>query len=308
MTRKVQKGPSERIAHHLSALAAANTTRAGDQQRNRRAAAPRAFGDHRQERRRIGDLHQPVDVAGRLHAAARPLRAFVAAARRASTSMKAKTTTNRTTSDTRPPSLQVTSRAYARSQSPARAMTARRTPGASRAANAAASMPRGEATSARSARLKRHFPANSRRRSAASRAWTPVHPCSSACSAAVRRQLAAADREAQAVAGHRIDEPRRVAGEQQSIDGRARRRRPPADRGRPAALPGARRQTGRAASDRPRARASAAPWGPRSARSPAARRSHEADVGQSAGHRRDADVAIRRTCISPKHDVQRRAR
>src|SRR5206468_249779 len=57
-------------------------------------------------------------------------------------------------------------------------------PGASRVATAAASMARADDTSARSTRLKRHFDMNARRRSPASRAWTPVQPCSSACNAA----------------------------------------------------------------------------------------------------------------------------
>ena len=36
------------------------------------------------------------------------------------------------------------------------------------------------------------------------------------------RQLAASEREAQAVAGHGIDEPGSIAGEQQPVDGRRR--------------------------------------------------------------------------------------
>ncbi len=87
-----------------------------------------------------------------------------------------------------------------------------------RAPIAAASTANGEATSARSPRLNRHLPPNARRRSAARSAWTPAHPRASACNAGRGRQFSAVNREAQSVAGHRIDEAGRVAREQQAVD------------------------------------------------------------------------------------------
>ena len=87
-------------------------------------------------------------------------------------------------------------------------------PSSARAASAAAARARGEPTSARSARLMRHLPANSRR-SAARGAANGRHAGLELAQRGLRGELAAAKREPQAVARHRIDEPRGVAGQQQ---------------------------------------------------------------------------------------------
>ena len=93
-------------------------------------------------------------------------------------------------------------------------------------------------------------------------------------------QLAAAHREAQAVAGHRIDEAGGVAGQQQAVDRGASRTRPPAARARPAA------RRSRAPAKRSRSSGSRASSRVSSARGIAKRRvarprrPHETDVGR----------------------------
>ena len=120
MTRNVQEGPSDRIAHHLSVLAAAKRTRPASEQR--RSAADRALGDHRQKDRGIRDLHHPVHVAGRLDAAARALRPLVG--RRASRLDQHRQKDDRGNQDGHQ-----TGHDADRSQSPACVITACRTPG-----------------------------------------------------------------------------------------------------------------------------------------------------------------------------------
>ena len=79
MTRKVQNGPEREDRPPLERLGGGEDDRAGDAERPRRRAPHRAFGEHRQERRRdTTTLHQRIDVAGRLDAAARALGALVA--------------------------------------------------------------------------------------------------------------------------------------------------------------------------------------------------------------------------------------
>ena len=87
-------------------------------------------------------------------------------------------------------------------------MTEWNTPGATRAPSAAASTPRGDDTSVRSARLKRHFPANGK-------PLVDAGPSVLERLASRRgREFGAVNREPEAVAGHRIDEAGGVAGEQ----------------------------------------------------------------------------------------------
>ena len=104
-------------------------------------------------------------------------------------------------------------------------------------------------------------------------------------------QLAAADREAQAVAGHRIDEPGRVAGEQQPVD---RGAASTSTASGPSTTGGPREprvgERGRAAADRARSSRASSAAGSRSSASPGRDGLDEADVGQAAGNRRDADV------------------
>ena len=167
------------------------------------------------------------------------------------------------------------------SQSPACSMTRRSAAGTTRAPMAATSTARGEATRARSARLKRHFWLNSARR-AARRSWTPVQPCSSGTAARPRRRSSPPRiGEAQAVAGHRIDEARGIAGEQQPVHAGARRRRRRAVRARPAD---------------PRARASAARSRSSGSRS-SSRESSAAGSRSSASPGRDGRT--RQTLVSP---------
>ncbi len=90
--------------------------------------------------------------------------------------------------------------------------------GATVAATAAPLTPRGDATSNRSARLNRHFAAESGlslRREIQMRA-IDRRAARQDVEGDRRGQLGAREREVQAVAGHRIDEPGRVAGEQQA--------------------------------------------------------------------------------------------
>ena len=78
MTRKVQNGPSETIAHHFSAFAAAKSSAPGEHDDEAAGrSAQRALDEHQQERAGIGDAHEPVDVAGGLDAAPRALAALV---------------------------------------------------------------------------------------------------------------------------------------------------------------------------------------------------------------------------------------
>ena len=301
MTRKVQKGPSERIAHHLSALAAAKTAAPATSERP--AAAPPRHAPSASIARNaagIDELHQRVDVVGRLDAAARALRALVArprgALRRAS---EPKTDDDDAGSGTLRASagLPVT---RPTSQSPARAMTARSTPGARRAATAAAST----AARRRHERAQRAIepPLAARRRGAvAPRAarGRRVHPCASACSAACAASSPprTAKRRPSPVIGS-MNPAASPASSRPSIGGAARRRRP-ADRARPAARRAARRRSGRAAADRAASSRVSSAAGSRERRRRRARRPHQADVRQAARHRRDADVAAARTCISP---------
>ena len=106
-----------------------------------------------------------------------------------------------------------------------------------------------------------------------------------------RGQLAAVNREAQAVAGHRIDEAGRVAGEQQTVD-RGRRDvdgERPEDDGRHGEAGG-----GGAVGEQRVARKFAKQERGRVGELgvSGAGRSDEADVGQPTRHRRDADVVI----------------
>ncbi len=183
-------------------------------------------------------------------------------------------------------------------------------PGAMRAPAAAARTPAGDATSERSARLKRHFDANSRRLAAASRACTPVHPCASASSAAAAASSAAADGKAQSVAGHRIDESGGVAREQQPLDVVAHdvdRERTEHDRvpdRRAAAEPVTQ---GRLRADRvakqPRRIAEIAGPRRRSGQVAARPRQHQADVADASPDRRHPDVAA----AADVHLAERRA-
>ena len=79
----------------------------------------------------------------------------------------------------------------------------------------------GDATSARSARFIRHFPRNScSRRAASARALARL--TSSRLDRRGRSQFGAPEREAQTIAGHRIDESGRIADRQQARHTRAR--------------------------------------------------------------------------------------
>ena len=177
MTRNVHAWPSARIAHHFSALASANTVAPMATAETRGAAAHHAFGQHREKRAGIGDLHDRVDVARRLDASRCPLRALVARGAQAPRSSSGRTRRPRITATITRPSRHL----------PRATISRRTTPGAMRARRGGGAHAGGDDTSVRSARLKRHFAANSRRRAAARRAWTPRQPCSSASSAAARR-------------------------------------------------------------------------------------------------------------------------
>ena len=161
-------------------------------------------------------------------------------------------------------------------------------------AAAAADAAHGDATSARSARLNRHFARNARRAPARElrvRAIDRRLRPSSTSSRDRRGQLGARQREAQAVAGHRIDEAGRVAGQQQS--GLARRAAHPPPSG-PSIAGGS---TARASAKRADSAGSACRYAVERSRRRRASggialrvRHDQAGVGQSARHRRDADV------------------
>ena len=93
---------------------------------------------------------------------------------------------------------------------------ARASPGAHSAPCEATRIASGEPASARSARLKRHFDANSRRRRRASSTWASGSAVFEGGERRLRGQFPAAEREAQPVAGHRIDEPGGITGEEQA--------------------------------------------------------------------------------------------
>ena len=248
----------------------------------------------------IGDLHQLIDIVGGFDAAARPLRALVRAARRASTSMKAATTKNNTSGN---------------------AELARRFPSSFSASSAASAFPpvtpgrnrrRGDERSQDRWQIpcagRRQTHGDRRADQAAQRAVES--PLGAELPAAPRREpivdagpavrerakrglrgeFAAADGEAQAVAGHRIDEAGGVAGEQQA-SAAARR----------AASTASGPSTDRRATSRARAKRSRSSGSPparsctrradRADRLAARGGLHQTDVGQPVGHRRHADVA-----------------
>ena len=162
-------------------------------------------------------------------------------------------------------------------------------PGATRAPVAAASTARGDATNARNARLNRHLP---RKRSRRSRFESCVDVGPSALERPQRRrgrEFRATGGKAEAVAGHRIDEPAGVAGSQQPVDRLTRavngersehdRRRDPPRGCRALAQDRIARQL---AIKQASGVAKIGICGPRG--------SHQADVRQPARHRRDADV------------------
>ena len=193
--------------------------------RSFRARAPR-FDEHWDRRRRRTDDHRAAQVE-----------------------------VSKSDSDTDVKRLQ--RRHGARSQSPARAMIARTTAGRDARARQRRRGPprRGHQRAQRAIEppLSRRTRGGGSRRAARARRPAMLERAKRRR----RRQLAAADREAQAVAGHRIDEARRVAGEQQAVDWSARdvhRQRTEHDR---RAAPAARRRTDRAAADRRRARGAA---------------------------------------------------
>ena len=254
------------------------------------AAAPAPFGEHRDERAGIRELHRAIDVAGGLDRAERAQRAIVARRR------------------ARPRSPSSSRRSTRRRRSRRSSLRTGDVPGKARSCGAAATAPaRGDQrrpapptaprpTSRRSARLKRHLAANSRRRA---RGQADVRAARSVRRAPPAPTCAASSpprtREAQAVAGHRIDEarPRR-----RRAAGPARRRRGastasgPSTTGADVIRAPAKRSR---SSDRRRSRSSAPPRCDRGARSrePPRRRGHdhEQTLAQPARHRRDAEVA-----------------
>ena len=88
---------------------------------------------------------------------------------------------------------------------------------------------------ARSTRLNRHFRRERARTGVGERCVDTGPAVFERSKGSESGQFAAANREPQAVAGHRIDEAGGVAGEQQTVDSGAAWRRRPAGRARPAA-------------------------------------------------------------------------
>jgi len=190
ITRNVQQAPSDPIAHHLSALALANTA---SPSANTAGGGPRRTtpsNDHREER---GRNRRPPSIRTRrraLDAPAGALRTLVPRPRDAPRRASGRNTMTKRRVITPPPP----------NRNRRRARRWRRTrPGESRAAAAAERTARGEATSARSARLKRHFAANSRRRAARKARMDATPAVLERVERGQSRELAAAHREAQAV-------------------------------------------------------------------------------------------------------------
>ena len=227
MTRNVQSGRATRIAHHLSALAATNSARPAHASRRRRAARradASAFGDHREKRGR--DTRSASRRTRRPAARCRRARAGRArCAPRAAPRRSIGTNTSASSAI----ACQATARRLRRTSIAA----CRARAGARRAPQRCAARRRaGEADQ----RAQRAVEPPLRRELARRRARQPLRARRPAVLERLERrlggELAAAHREPQAVAGHRIDEAGRVAGEQQPVDGARRRRRPPADRAR----------------------------------------------------------------------------
>ena len=173
-------------------------------------------------------------------------------------------------------------------------------PGATRALIAITLTRRGVPTSRRSRRLTPYFAPKARARALGEPGGRVDPGILERGERRVGGELGAAHREAQAVAGHRIDEAGGVAGEQQAghagragVDGeRAEDRR----RGDPARARGTRAEHG--------VRGDVPLEQPRRIREALARRRDQADVGQAGvAERRDADV-VRPAHVHLPHRVE----